>query len=173
MSPRGSVEVARSLQGLSLLLSVLTLVLMVFNRSTPALSAFWSSMLEAVAALSYCIGATVGAVILCRRPGNPIGWIVCASAVVLSLSSFAEEYALYALLATSGFLPAGEIVAWVGSWSWEAGAGAGLFSLLLFPDGRLPSRRWRPVAWLLAVNVAAYVVLAAVTPGTLFKTPCN
>lgn len=118
--------------------------------------------------VAYGLGATVGAAIACRRPDNLIGWAVCVCALVLSVSGFSEEYSVYALLTAPGFLPAGEKVAWLGSWSWEAGAGAGLsFVLLLFPDGRLPSRRWRPVAWILGVNVAANAVLEAVAPGPL------
>ena len=52
----------------------------------------------------------------------------------------------------------GTLVAWLGEWVWIAGVGpVGTFGLLLFPNGRLPSRRWRPVAWLAAAGLASRI----------------
>jgi hypothetical protein len=52
-------------------------------------------------------------------------------------------------------MPGGGLVSWLGNWAWAPGLGLLMtFALLLFPDGRLPSRRWRPVAWLSAASIA-------------------
>lgn len=79
----------------------------------------------------------------------------------LAASAFAQDYAIRALVAAPGSIPAGELMAWLGSWLPAAG---GLVSLLmlLFPDGRLPFRHWRPMAWLAVANVAALTIAAAV-----------
>lgn len=58
------------------------------------------------------------------------------------------EYGAYALLTENGSLPGGVLAAWLGSWLYVLGANLVLYSFLFFPDGRLPSPRWRDVAWL-------------------------
>jgi cytochrome bd-type quinol oxidase subunit 2 len=102
--------------------------------------------------------ATVGALVASRQPGNPIGWIMCASAIA---------YAIGGLSAAFAQTPEGPTVLqqWLGSWIWGLGiAGAGTFLLLLFPDGSLPSRRWRPLAWVAALGTAAFVLGQAFGP---------
>ena len=89
------------------------------------------------------IDVTVGAVVAARRPENPVGWLLCLSGVAVSTSSFTSEYAIYALLAQPDSLPAGEAMAWIASWLLPIMIGLQVFYLLLFPTGRLPSRRWR------------------------------
>ena len=55
---------------------------------------------------------------------------------------------LHALLAQPNSLPAGEALVWIVSWILPPIIGLQVFYILLFPNGRLPSRRWRPLAWL-------------------------
>src|SRR5215212_2604595 len=88
--------------------------------------------------------ATVGALIASRRPENPIGWVFCGSALLILLGDFAEQYARYAVLQKPGSLPGGMAMAWLATWPLQVGFFL-MFTvlLLLFPDGRLPSRRWR------------------------------
>ena len=89
---------------------------------------------------------TVGALIASRRPQNPIGWIFVGLGSLFAVAAFASEYASYALLTEPGSLPAGETMAWLGSWLFVAPLIlTGTLLFLLFPDGRLLSRRWRPV----------------------------
>jgi len=116
---------------------------------------------DAVAAVAY---PTVGAIIASRRPRNPIGWIFCLVGLSLGVATFAPQYAVYALVTEPGALPAGAFAAWLGTWIWVPGIVLGpIFLLLLFPHGRLPSRRWRPVAWIstgvTALGVAVIMVL--------------
>jgi hypothetical protein len=63
-------------------------------------------------------------------------------------------------------LPGGEALVWISSWVWVVHFGPFIFLALLFPDGRLPSSRWRPFAWLVALVVAAGTVAVVLWPGT-------
>jgi hypothetical protein len=96
--------------------------------------------------------AVVGALVASRRPRNPIGWLFLAFAVVAAFAASADRYASYALVEHPGSLPGGAWVAWTASGIWHPAFGFFVFSFLLFPDGRLPSGRWRPVAWIAAAN---------------------
>jgi hypothetical protein len=107
------------------------------------------------------IDVTVGAIVASHRPENPVGWLLCLSGVAVSTSSFVSEYAIYALLARPNSLPAGEAMAWIASWLLPVMIGLQVFYLLLFPTGRLPSRRWKWLAWLTVAFVVAGVILAA------------
>jgi uncharacterized membrane protein len=105
----------------------------------------------------------VGALVASQRPGNPIGWIFCAAALCQVLAAFGDEYATYALITRPGSLPLGAEMSWLTEWIWAPGLGLILVFLpLLFPDGRPPSRRWHPVAWLGGVSIAMIVVLASI-----------
>jgi hypothetical protein len=111
---------------------------------------------------------TVGATVVSRQPRNTIGWLCCAAGLAGGLAGFSAEYALYALGPQRGSLPGGLAMAWLNAWVGTFWAGLVLsFLLLLFPTGRLPSRRWRPVSWACAVCVTALCVLEAVMPGPL------
>jgi len=96
--------------------------------------------------------AVVGVLVASRRPRNPIGWLFLVFAVAAAIAAFADRYASYALVEHPGSLPAGEWVAWPSSGIWHPAFGFFVFSFLLFPDGRLPSTRWLPVAWVAAAN---------------------
>jgi hypothetical protein len=100
---------------------------------------------------------TVGALIAARLPTNPIGWLFCGFGLLRAVQRFAGAYADYALLENLAF-PGGEYVAWFSTCVWLAGLAMGVFVILLFPDGRLPSRRWRIVAWAAIFGVALNVI---------------
>ena len=105
----------------------------------------------------------VGAVIATHRPRNPLGWMFLVVGLSEGLVTFTSEYGSYALLTAPGTTPGGPLAIWVGSWAWAPGLGLLLtFVPLLFPDGRLPSRRWLPVAWLSAVPTVVITVVTAV-----------
>jgi len=102
---------------------------------------------------------TIGALIVTRLPRNPIGWIFCGVGLLYQLHHIALAYSNYAV--SEDFAsPWGEYAAWFSVWVGFAGLIlAFVFLMLLFPDGRLPSSRWRIVA-LAVVSGAALTVLA-------------
>ena len=110
---------------------------------------------------------TVGALIISRLPTNPVGWIFCGVGLLYAVRRFTEAYADYALTANL-MLPWGEYVAWFSTWVGFAGPIlAGVILMLVFPNGRLPSRRWRIVAWMAVLGAALRVLADAFTPGPL------
>jgi class 3 adenylate cyclase len=112
--------------------------------------------------------STVGVLIAVRQPGNPIGWLLLACAVGYALAGLAESYASYGQLTRPNVLPGVTLAAWAASWLFLTGAGpAATFLLLLFPTGRLPSRRWRVVGWLAAAGMALTVATSALAPGPI------
>jgi hypothetical protein len=136
---------AAALAWFSLALALLVLAAGLILRS-PDASTF---LLFALIATPF---AVVGALVASRRPRNPIGWLFLAFAVVATFAASADRYASYALVEHPGSLPGGAWVAWTASGLWHPAFGFFVFSFLLFPDGRLPSVRWRPVAWIAAAN---------------------
>jgi hypothetical protein len=118
-----------------------------------------------VAVLAVLSFATVGALVASRRPKNPIGWILSVVGLGMGFGFFAQGYADYVLIVRPGSLPGGGIAVWSLSWSGNVLTVAPTFLLLLFPDGRLPSSRWRAVAWLAAVAAVASLGGAAFSPG--------
>jgi hypothetical protein len=126
----------------------------------PSLEAFLTGVAPpALFAISFPL---VGAVIAIHRPRNPLGWIFCAVGLSQALVVFTAEYGVYALRTAPGTVPGGPLAIWAAQWVWAPGIGLLLtFVPLLFPTGRLPSRRWRPVAWLSALPIALIPGLAA------------
>ena len=160
-----AVWLARYMCLLSLAFAALGLLLLVLGREHHGAPVFGQWAEDAVVAVSF---STLGALVAPRfPPGNPIGWLFCAIGLVGAVLLFCGEYAAYALLLRPGSLPAGEVVAWIASWLWVAHIGLFLFLALLFPDGRLPTRRWRPFAWLVGTAVAVGAVASAYSPGPI------
>ena len=97
---------------------------------------------------------TVGLIITWHRPGNPIGWIILAG---VDFQGLAIAGAVYVTLARSpGYhLPVGPLV-WLDA-VWFAGLAAAPLVILLFPDGRPPSPRWRRVMWSYLAMVGCYL----------------
>ena len=89
----------------------------------------------------------VGYVLASRRPRNRVGWLLLVASLALGLGGFASAYGLHALVADPGSLPAGRAFAWLSNWIWVIPVAILALLFLLFPTGRLRSRRWRPAAW--------------------------
>ena len=90
---------------------------------------------------------TVGLIIAAKRPSNPLGWLLLLVGLILGLNELLHYYADYTLSYRPGSLPGGLVMAWVSTWIWALIFPILPFVFLLFPDGRLPSPRWRPLAW--------------------------
>jgi hypothetical protein len=110
----------------------------------------------------------VGALIASRRPRNPIGWICLADGLLWMLIILSEAYGSYGF-ANPGSLPFPVTInALLYAWLWVPAVGLlGTFLLLLFPDGRLPSRKWRPLALLSGAVIVLVSVLTFLIPGPL------
>ena len=143
-------------------LTVLSLWLLIVNLSHPNVPVFLYWAENSLLAVGY---STVGAVAASHRPGNPVGWVLCSLGLSFGAAHFTSEYATYALLAVPGSLPAAEAAAWIYSWLWVPADGFIVFFALLFPNGRLPSPRWRPFAWFSLLVVVVGTILAAFSPG--------
>jgi hypothetical protein len=111
--------------------------------------------------------ATVGAVVASRRPENVVGWLLLAIGFEVVLGIFVAGYAEYALLVRSGSLRGGVAAAWLAEWLFVPVFHLLALLLLLFPDGSLPSRRWRPFVWLVVITALAAVFARAFSPGPL------
>ena len=110
---------------------------------------------------------TVGVLVARRLPEHAIGWLLVGIGLLNGVGTFAEGYGTYALALMPGSLPAGELIAWLPGWMYVLGTGGVLFALLLFPNGRLPSPRWRPVAGILMVGLVLTALGLALKPGAL------
>lgn len=93
------------------------------------------------------VALIIGFLIVDRMPSNPVGWILILLGLFGMLSELVGEYAIYALFRKPGSLPLGPEAAWLYSWVWVGIVGLIPPLLLYFPNGALPSRRWRVVLW--------------------------
>jgi hypothetical protein len=145
---------AWALTALAVLLLIAAMVLLGLNAVQVDTTRILLSAILDLAVLAY---AGSGRLITSRRPGNAVGWLLGLIGVSIATSTFAEQYTVYGLATARGSVPAARQVGTL------AGAAAVLtvilllFLILLFPDGRLPSRRWSPVAWALFLVTAGWV----------------
>jgi two-component system NarL family sensor kinase len=111
----------------------------------------------------------VGALVASRHPRNPIGWLFCAIGLLSAVNMFGAGYVLYDHLAVKdAFLPGADLAWWLTNWLWLPTFLLPItFVLLLFPTGRLSSRRWRPIAWAAGLGAIALTFSTAFRPGPL------
>ena len=169
MRTRPATWLAWALWALALALTALGLWLLTLTQATDLGPRWGPRGFLALFALAF---TTVGALIAAHRPANRIGWLCCWIGLGNAVQLLAEEYAIYALLVAPGALPGGAVMAWLQSWIWALIA-IPIWTVLplLFPHGRLPSRRWQPVAWLAGGSIAAAAVANALMPGPLDPFP--
>src|SRR5215204_3893715 len=168
MSKRTATWLAWSMCAFSLALIALSflLIVLILNLNTPTYF-YW---LEPTAiAVGYSV---IGAILVPRLPHHPIGWICCAIGFLAAVEHFSGEYAIYALVAQPNPLAGGNAALWIEYWFWIPMISLIVFLLLLFPTGRLPSRRWRWFAWLsVAVISAAVTWSSIISPDVGFNAP--
>jgi hypothetical protein len=160
MNIRTAVWLAWFLCALSLALTALSylLIALILSLNAPI---FFYWLEPTVIAVGYSV---IGAIIASRLPNHPIGWICCAIGFIAAVEHFSGEYAVYALVARPDSLAGGNVTLWMSNWVWILMFGLIVFLLLLFPNGRLPSNRWRPFAWFSATVTAVGAILAAIAP---------
>src|SRR5215217_6622284 len=164
MSRCAAARLAGSLCAVSLTLTALSLLLLALNLSHLEAHVFDYWLVNALQAASFSI---IGAIIASRLPGNPVGWLFCAAGCTIAVAYLSAEYAIYTLLARPDSLPIGEALAWLAFWAWIPSIGCIVLSLLLFPNGRLPSSRWRWLAWLSVLLTIAGAVWVVLSPGAI------
>jgi hypothetical protein len=102
--------------------------------------------------LGILVYAPIGALIATRRSNNPVGWIFLIIGLLWNVWGLTNDYVSYSELMRPGSLPLSSFVFWLLLESWVLPYFITPLLLLLFPNGHLPSRRWRPVIWLLAAS---------------------
>lgn len=168
MSRRRTVALAWSSCAVTMLLVAATITLIVVSR-TAQVSAFG---FRGSALMFAATSSLVGALVASRRPGNAIGWLLCALGLTEAVVDFGAEYAVVAVLEHPGSLPGGEFMAWLASWLWLFVLGVGyVFVFLLFPDGHLLSPRWRTVGVIATVGTTVGAVGFAFGAGPLNEAP--
>ncbi|MDP9343071.1 MAG: hypothetical protein M3Q23_13485 [Actinomycetota bacterium] len=138
-----------------LLVLAFVVVFNVYSATQPG-SDQTGDLANTVAYMAWVIAfSTVGALVAAKRPGNAIGWLLLGSALSFTLAGFGLT--LPGSTGGGRFSPV-VLGQWAGAWMWGVGLGLAVLSLLVFPDGRPPSRRWRPVLWLAVVGLVGFVV---------------
>lgn len=113
--------------------------------------------------------AIAGVVVVGHQPRNPIGWLLLLDALAWELP--AEEMVRWGVITAPGAVPRPDVWAAATASLWAPGVGLiGTFLLLLFPDGHLPSPRWRPVAWLAGASIVGITVVIPLAPVSLRDT---
>ncbi len=160
MSTRAAAVLAWSFAAASLALLLTVEALSYLSRFAVPASVDGSTRLDHLLTVMVAAYPTVGAIVASRRPSNAVGWLLCAVGLVIAVDTFTATYADYA---DAMDLVGAEAAAFL--YGISPGVLVAIFVPLVFPDGRLPSRRWRPLVWLVGAGVALYVVDAALEPG--------
>ena len=164
MTDRVAARVAWGLFGFAALIFLGGLWFFVLNRSTHYEGVASS---DSFATGIFIAFAAVGAPVSAKQPRNPIGWILLAIGLGWSVYAVLIGYSLYGVVTSPGSVPRPDLALAVINVGWLPGIGLmGTFLLLLFPTGRPPSPRWRPLAWCSMFVVVVGPVLGLFVPGT-------
>jgi signal transduction histidine kinase len=157
--------------GLVVACVVLTVARFVLALSTGSLvdqgGAVANAILVGGSLLCIALFLFVGWSIVSRQPRNTIGWILLAIPLLIVIALFCGDYATEALATHPRSLPFGRAAAWFDRWLIVLMLDSFVPLFLLFPDGRIPSRRWRPVLWLTIAAPAVTILAFALTPGRM------
>jgi signal transduction histidine kinase len=158
--PWGAVAVL----GLSLLLFAAGFVLTFLNRSSAIPPGIQQGAALTLGLIPYPM---VGALILARRPGHPIGRLFVVFGLAGAIDWFGEQFGIYGLFTSTNEVPGAQFMLWVSRWMDGIAILAFLLILLLFPDGHLLSRRWVPVLWFIVVSLFGFVLTGMFSPSPL------
>jgi class 3 adenylate cyclase len=171
MRARTAARLAWWLCAVALAMMAARLVVVVLGATAPLPRGFPPPAIQAVEVIGFLGAPILGAVIAAHRPENPYGWLWCAIGLCLGVTFLAVGYGAYTLVVKPGALQGGVAAAWASSVATAIDLALLPFVFLLFPNGRLPSSRWRPVAWTAGLAGMAYAVLVAVKPGPIYDFP--
>jgi hypothetical protein len=159
MSPRVAAWLAWVVCAVALSVLAVALLVILLGWSTP-LPRGQTPWRDQAVSLVGIVGAPVlGGLISSRRPRNPYGWLWLGFGLGLALQLLGESYAAYALVVEPGSLPAPRTISRLLALGGSLALALAPFLFLLFPTGRLPSRRWRPVAWIAVISGTGLFVL--------------
>jgi signal transduction histidine kinase len=154
MTPAVAKRTSRALVGLTAALAITATVLAAVTTNGPG-NAVIISLIVIVLVTGY---AVLGSLIVSGQPGNAIGWGFIGVGIMVGFSGFGVSVAVL-LLRSNPDAPVGLAAAWFSNWTYVPAILAIPWLFLLFPDGHLPTTRWRPVAWTL--GIASLVVISA------------
>ncbi len=116
--------------------------------------------------VSFCLFPIIGYVLATRRPDNAISWLVLGIGASFGVSAFLDSYATYALHGGAGGRDLGAMALALNDPTWVPIVGLpATFLILLFPDGHLPSPRWRWFARVLGASLVIIVLAILFEPG--------
>jgi signal transduction histidine kinase len=166
MSRRRSSVVAVALLTVTAILLSAAVILLVRTLDRPAQVFAFRGAVEMLT-LAF---ALMGGLLALRRPENPIGWIFLAAALLSGVQVLAQEYTVFAL--AEGNVRGARISNWIDGFIWVPISGSvAIFVTVLFPTGRLPSRRWRWVPWIGALGILVFTAAFTVSTETDFGLP--
>ena len=171
MSTRSAAWLAWSLAALAMIMFLAGVAFFVLVRAAQAEAAgslaTSRSTIDLLISVPFLAFPLVGALIASGRPRNPIGWICLAVGLLWMLLGLFDFYGVYGL-AKPGAVPYPVVSYALVQWLWLPTVGLlAIYLVLLFPDGRLPSSRWRPLAWLSGLVIALLGVDSVLVPGEL------
>jgi signal transduction histidine kinase len=161
MTPTRSRALALVLLTITTLLLAVAVVLLLRTLDRPA-NVFGFRGAVVLLALAF---ALMGGLLALQRPENPIGWIFLVASLLSGVQVLAQQYTVFAL--ARGNVQGARIANWIDGMIWVPITGSvAIFVTLLFPTGRLPSRRWRWVLWIGAVGILLFTGAFAVSTET-------
>jgi hypothetical protein len=173
MSRRVAVGLAWSLAGLSVAMFVGSIVLFILARAarSPGAQVAAEPITGLLIFVPFLAFPIVGALVASKRPGNPIGWICLVSGLFWMFFALGDASNAYERATTGTVTSSVKLDALLqGSWVPPVGL-LGIYMILLFPDGKLPSRRWRPFAWFAGAVMALIPIVFVLVPGPLEDHP--
>jgi len=150
--------------GLALLLLAAGLVLLWASPNGPMAEGDRSRLDQAINLVSLLGPPLLGGLLALRRPSNPYGWLWVAYGLGWAVVGFTNAYVTYVTASGTEVLGWAGLIAWVNGFAFVSLLGLTALILLLFPDGRPPSRRWRWLVWAIGVLVVVATIASALLP---------
>lgn len=159
MTTRSATRLAWTLWAMLAVLLVSSTALAIANRSVADLEA------QFLLSFDFLLVGGIGSLIAARKPDNSIGWLLIGIMLTMGIVFASDSYATYTLSTSPGSLPGGLWAAWISEWMWAVTIFSFVtFLPLLYPDGRLPSPRWRPFAWAAILYLGFVIAVLALKP---------